>query len=363
MELNQFQGLALRTESQISGIKLNAGNLVSLLKVVIEVTEILDAVKKAVFYNKTAKLEGDLTARLHALATLIEALSWQNSGRGPVGAIMAEETIKNVDPRVFHGILGIITESGELASALLKSIENEDTPIDPVNIQEEMSDIAWYKAILHDSLNLDWGQGLENVINKLRIRYPEKYSDDAAANRDLESERAALEVGVESLVRADVVHIPDEEDRRYFLDKIEREKARGANTERLEAQLALLDDSMVIYRLSSPPRVKPLAENPVTIDDLISTQPMTPNTGEIFKLWDAPAGTNRGPMTYVPGMGFVRNEKIDDGVDTVQLDGGRRIFYIDLPEGISDEEIKDTLSNLIGRVRYIDGPDYSERDE
>ena len=197
MELKEFQGLALRTESQISGIKLNRENLITLLKVVVEVTEILDGIKKAAFYNKTSKLEGDLGTRLATLARLIAALEWQNSGRGPLGAILdAEETLPNVDPRVFHGVLGIITESGELASALLKSVEDPEHVIDAVNIQEEMSDIAWYKAILHDSLSLDWNQGLENVINKLRVRYPEKYSDEAATNRDLFAERVELERGV-----------------------------------------------------------------------------------------------------------------------------------------------------------------------
>lgn len=211
MELKEFQGLALRTESQIQGIKLNRSNLITLLKVVVEVTEILDGIKKAAFYNKTSKLEGDFTARLANLAKLIETLVWQDSGRGPVGAIMdPNESISNVDPRVFHGILGIITESGELASALLKSVEDPNHTVDAVNIQEEMSDIAWYEAILHDTLGLDWSQGLENVINKLRVRYPDKYSDDAAANRDLEAERAELERGVTTeIVTAEHINTSD----------------------------------------------------------------------------------------------------------------------------------------------------------
>lgn len=197
MELKEFQGLALRTESQITGIKLNRNNLITILKVVVEITEILDGIKKATFYNKTSKLEGDFATRLHTITKLIETLSWLNSGRGPIGTLIdANETIPNVDPRVFHGILGIITESGELAAALLKSVEDPNHTIDAVNIQEEMSDIAWYKAILHDKLGLDWGQGLENVINKLRVRYPDKYSDEAAANRDLFAERVELERGV-----------------------------------------------------------------------------------------------------------------------------------------------------------------------
>ena len=196
MELKEFQGLALRTESHIEGIKLNRSNLITLLKVVVAVTEILDGIKKAAFYNKTTKLENNLTLQLDQIKGLVGELYLRNAASGPVGTIMdTNETLSDIDPRVFHGILGIITESGELAQALLNAVDGSK-PIDAVNVQEEMSDIAWYKAILHDTLRLDWGQGLTNVIEKLRIRYPDKYSDYAADNRNLEAERAALEVGV-----------------------------------------------------------------------------------------------------------------------------------------------------------------------
>lgn len=198
MELKEFQGLALRTESHIEGIKLNRSNLITLLKVVVAVTEILDGIKKAAFYNKTTKLQDNLAVHLGEVIRLMTSLQTKNVENGPVGTIMdTNETLSDIDPRVFHGILGIITESGELAQALLNAVDGSK-PIDAVNVQEEMSDIAWYKAILHDTLGLDWGQGLTNVIEKLRIRYPDKYSDYAADNRNLEAERAALEVGVAS---------------------------------------------------------------------------------------------------------------------------------------------------------------------
>lgn len=291
MELKEFQGLALRTESQIQGIQLNRGNLITLLKIVVEVTEVLDGIKKAAFYNKTNKLEGDLTARLYKLAKLIEAISWQNSGKGPVGAIMdPEETISNVDPRVFHGILGIITESGELASALLKSVEDPTATIDAVNIQEEMSDIAWYKAILHDTLGLDWNQGLENVINKLRVRYPDKYSDEAAANRDLLAERVELERGVKvadmNVTEAEIVydfnHEPPSQAGRFFGD--------------LPKEQAILD-------------------------------------------------------------------KYNDTKGETLTEDTRRVFYIDIPEGTSDEKLQEIFESLRNRVRFVDGHDHSENDE
>lgn len=221
MELKEFQGLALRTESHIQGIQLDRGNLVVLLKIVIAVSEILDGIKKAAFYNKTGKLEDGFLGHLTDLLTLILQLQSSAASAGPLGATLdSNESISNVDPRVFHGILGILTESGELASALLKSVENPDNKVDPVNIQEEMSDIAWYQAILHDCLGLDWNQGLENVINKLRVRYPEKYSDEAADNRDLDAERAALEVGFDEGVKSPTFQKAMEEFRKEQGDAI-----------------------------------------------------------------------------------------------------------------------------------------------
>lgn len=197
MELEEFKGLALRTESQIEGIKLNRENVALLLRMFVSLSEVLDGLKKAAFYNKTEKLDSEFSAHLSDIAKAGEKLAWSVSGRGVLGTLIdSDESVPNVSPRVFHGILGILTESGELGEALLKSFENGDHVIDAVNVQEEMSDIAWYEAILHDELGLNWEQGLVNVIEKLRIRYPDKYSDYAAANRNLAAERAALEVGV-----------------------------------------------------------------------------------------------------------------------------------------------------------------------
>ena len=102
-----------------------------------------------------------------------------------------------VNSRVFHALLGIITEAGELSDALLNAVTGGG--IDAVNLQEEATgDMGWYRAILNDELGLDEYQGLTNVINKLRTRYPDKFTNELAANRNLEAERKHLEVGVVS---------------------------------------------------------------------------------------------------------------------------------------------------------------------
>lgn len=46
---------------------------------------------------------------------------------------------------------------------------------------------------LWENTNFDLEKSLENNINKLRIRFPDKFSEDLANNRDLKSERTELE--------------------------------------------------------------------------------------------------------------------------------------------------------------------------
>ena len=65
--------------------------------------------------------------------------------------------------------------------------------MDVVNILEENGDINWYQAIMMDACGGDWGDILENNIEKLKERFPEKFTNEDALNRDLDAERAILE--------------------------------------------------------------------------------------------------------------------------------------------------------------------------
>lgn len=192
---NEFQPLALRTESHIEKVKTNERLLLALLVANVAVTEILDGVKKQVFYGNSKKL---LTNTADSVYQLERALEIIREG-------VTEDSLNDeieIDPRVFHGIVGIITESGELSSALLSVINGAE--IDAVNIQEEATgDMGWYRAILNDALRLDEYQGLTNVINKLLVRYPQKFSNELAENRDLDAERKQLEQNVNGIVTID----------------------------------------------------------------------------------------------------------------------------------------------------------------
>lgn len=97
-----------------------------------------------------------------------------------------------VTPDILHGALGIVTEAGEIADAVKKSIFY-GKPFDLVNLQEEIGDCFWYLAILAKEAGLSFEAIMEQNIAKLKARYPDKFTEHHALNRDLEHERNVLE--------------------------------------------------------------------------------------------------------------------------------------------------------------------------
>lgn len=94
--------------------------------------------------------------------------------------------------RGLHAAMGVATEAGELVDAFKKHIFY-GKPLDKVNVVEEVGDLFWYLAILADDLGFTFEECMQANLKKLRLRYPEKYDDRLALERDLASERASLE--------------------------------------------------------------------------------------------------------------------------------------------------------------------------
>lgn len=93
---------------------------------------------------------------------------------------------------ILHSILGMITEAGELAEILHKVLTGAEG-FDPVHFVEEIGDSQWYEAIGVDAVHSNFDSVQRAVIAKLRHRFPEKFSEFDANNRDLLGERKALE--------------------------------------------------------------------------------------------------------------------------------------------------------------------------
>lgn len=96
--------------------------------------------------------------------------------------------------RLLHAVMGLCTEVGELQDQVKKHLFY-GTNLDLVNLKEEGGDLFWYLAILADVLGeANFTNMLQANIAKLRVRYPEKFEEKAANNRDLDKERSALEL-------------------------------------------------------------------------------------------------------------------------------------------------------------------------
>ncbi len=93
---------------------------------------------------------------------------------------------------LLHTGMGLATESGEFLDALKKHIFY-NAPLDKTNLIEELGDVMWYILIAMKHLNIDLDDVIAKNIAKLKVRYPERFTEEAAADRDLAAERQEIE--------------------------------------------------------------------------------------------------------------------------------------------------------------------------
>ena len=94
--------------------------------------------------------------------------------------------------RLLHGAIGLDTEVGELMDALKKHIYY-GKPLDLVNVKEELGDLMWYIALICNTVDVDMQTVMDRNIEKLAARYPDKFTEEDALNRNLDKERDILE--------------------------------------------------------------------------------------------------------------------------------------------------------------------------
>ncbi len=97
---------------------------------------------------------------------------------------------KEID--LLHAAIGLQTESAEFSDMLKKALFY-GKPIDQVNLKEEIGDLLWYAALALRALNTDFETVMERNIEKLKARYPQKFTEENAIVRDLDKEREILE--------------------------------------------------------------------------------------------------------------------------------------------------------------------------
>jgi len=92
----------------------------------------------------------------------------------------------------FHMITGMQTEAAEISDVYKKHIAY-GKPLDFVNIKEEIGDIMWYIANMCNMHGWRLSEIMATNIEKLKARYPDKFSNEQVLNRDLVKERGILE--------------------------------------------------------------------------------------------------------------------------------------------------------------------------
>lgn len=92
-----------------------------------------------------------------------------------------------------NAVRGLTDEVGEVASVVKKWLEYGQ-PLNVTKLNEELGDCCWRISQACDAVGLSFDDILKANIEKLKIRYPEAYSDYRAAdeNRDRERETAAV---------------------------------------------------------------------------------------------------------------------------------------------------------------------------
>ncbi len=94
--------------------------------------------------------------------------------------------------RLLHAGMGMATESGEFLDQLKKHLfYGKD--LDETNLIEELGDLMWYIAVAASALGVTIEKFQRLNIDKLKARYPERFSEERAENRDLDVERKVLE--------------------------------------------------------------------------------------------------------------------------------------------------------------------------
>lgn len=78
--------------------------------------------------------------------------------------------------------LGLAGEAGEVVEMIKKHV-GHGHPLDKEKLLKELGDVLWYVAAIARTADLDLSTIATANIEKLKKRYPEKFSNEASLNR------------------------------------------------------------------------------------------------------------------------------------------------------------------------------------
>lgn len=159
-------------------IPLVITTLRDIIREISTIGELADQIKRYIYYNDTEQFSQlHKNPRMQGFQIL--------HVRTDCGHYKDEDAI-----RLVHAWLGFITEAGEIAQAI-QGLEKGES-VDTLNLIEECGDMQWYLNLMAIAIS-SLEDVMERNIAKLRVRFPEKFSEEDAIDRDLEEERKSIE--------------------------------------------------------------------------------------------------------------------------------------------------------------------------
>jgi NTP pyrophosphatase (non-canonical NTP hydrolase) len=182
VNINEYQKQASRTDVDDlvpAHERLKNPSVLAQLRAAIvmllDASEALDVIKKHVFYGKPLMHDNhQMSASYH--------LEFPTCATNLNSATMI---------KLLHAAIGMATEAGEFMNPVAQAIMN-NRGIDIINLLEEVGDLAWYQALAANTVGENLDKILERNIEKLKRRYPQKFTEHDALNRDLSSEAEVL---------------------------------------------------------------------------------------------------------------------------------------------------------------------------
>ena len=172
----------LTTSPHFYGYRVPLAHFAAVLQDAIDALSALDRVKKTLFYGRD----------LGPLALAVGDV-WQNCVKLPEWISDRPEE-DEAACNITHAIIGKATEAGELLELLQATAIYGET-FDVANAGEEIGDGFWYDALLARACGLTFDGIQRTNIAKLRHRFPDRFTEYDANNRDLFGERRILEEG------------------------------------------------------------------------------------------------------------------------------------------------------------------------
>mgnify|MGYP001562923263 CR=1 FL=1 len=170
MKFEEYQKLSIRTNKWLSSIQFDVAHM--LLGMNGEINELNDALESVDKVNQAEELAD---------------IAWYVSNYASIRNLHLDESKALLVRGDYNGLVYQISTLTDIAKKWI--IYNKE--IDTTEEQKICQNIL--SILYHFDIEINFSKALQNNIDKLKKRYPEKYSDENAQNRDLAAERKELE--------------------------------------------------------------------------------------------------------------------------------------------------------------------------